>query len=730
MNSNRTSNKPNRTKSQRQDCIDYLGVRSEFCSTKKPSRFLKKGADADADSYAASLLVGRTFQYVTRKGERKNYAIRSYIPWNGTHRVQRCSHHDYKTKVINLNELPSKIRWLDDDNNDLHAAATTTADVPASGALAREEAENRKRKQSVPLVSPLCKKSRRGSLIKKSPRLTRNVVDGDSMVSLPSPQRRRDARLGWRKPRTIKKPKTKTSITRSHKNEEHQEDLDACKEDVSETSPSPPKLTGNMSASFAEEEEDSSWVPPPATQPEEDRSEFSTYNGVTKVANSRRTQCQAQKVTSRAPPQIATEAVAGDRIAFGFGTDTSVHFGTVTDCGIERYDQALDRIWTVSFDIGETYELDCGDVTNGLELYEKVLEDEKPHPLPTEGSPDVGYRIALGFGVLGIHFGCIKNCVDNEGKEQHRWTVEFDDGEVHEFVSSEIHKGMDLYRRIRERKDARSLLQGEPSKISCGNGPTVGMRRLLGMVPGDRIAYDFGTTGVHFGSIEESYVSYTKSRKYWTWDIVFDDGYRYKFDSFEMTRAITLYEKMKEIERNSPKREEKIRKWREDHLAQKQRIEKSLPKCTKTRFLEVGFARWEKSYLPVLFLGPYDVFPGSVREQWLNAFDKVGDNAPNGKIPQIVYWLGVTPDKGFSILKGSDCLSLSDAKKQGLLKRRNTKSKAADKHNHTLFKLKEAVDKAPGCRSPLGKIREVHERVSGPKADRLLAEFEAVEQQL
>jgi hypothetical protein len=683
--------------------------------------------NADSEA-AANLLVGRTFQYITGKGERKTYVVRSYIPWNGTHRVQRCNHHDFKTKVINLNEFSNKIRWLDDDDdndneNNCLPAATTTA--PASGALARKEAENRTRKRFVSVVSPQRKKFRRA----------RSLVHGDSMASLSSTQRRHDARLVQRKERPVKRrPKTKESITRRHENEVHlhQEAFDvcikenvACKQIVSETSPSPPKLARNVSEGskyFVKEEEDSSWVSPPATstQPGEDRSELLTHSGVT----------SAQEISSRAPPQNASELVTGDRIAFGFGSDNGVHFGTVASYGVESHNQALDRTWTVCFDIGETYELDYGDVTNGLELYEKVLEDEKSYPLPTEDSPEVGNRIAFGFRLFGIHFGCIKNRVDEKDKKQHRWTVEFDDGEIHKFDSSEIHKGLDIYRRIREKKGARSLLLKEPSKISSDNGPAVGMKQLLCIETGDRIAYNFGTAGVYFGSVEKSHASKTTSRKDWTWDIVFDDGYRYKFDSFEMTRAITLYKIIKESEQNNPKCEEKILKWRKDHLALKQRIEKSLPKGTKERFLEVGFARWEKSYLPCLFLGPYDVNPGSIRAQWLEAFYKLGDNASNSKFPQIVYWLGVTPSEGFSILKGCNCLSLSDAKKRGLLKTRNTKSKAAKKHNHALLKLKEAVKKAPSCRSPLGEVREVHERVSGPNADRLLAELEAAEQQM
>jgi hypothetical protein len=425
----------------------------------------------------------------------------------------------------------------------------------------------------------------------------------------------------------------------------------------------------------------------------------------------------------------------GDRIAFELSGEENVHFGTVTNCGIGDYGQ--DQIWTISLDIGEICELDSGDVTEGLELYEKILENEKFHPLPKKASPSIGDRTAFGFGVSGIHFGCIKNRVrekGDHGKEHQKWTVEFDDGEVHKFDTSEMNNGLELYRRIREGKEARSLLGVDPPPDETASGddhdqkkrPTVPTRQLLGMARGDRIAFDFGTeVGVYFGSIEQSDASCSKKRKDWWWDIAFDDGDRYKFDAFEMARGVALYAKIRESERNDPKFEEKVRQLEKEHLAEKKMVESRLSKEAKNRFLEVGFARWGKTYLPVLFLGPYHVGPGSVREQWLDDFSKVGGK---GKTPQIVYWFGVAPDKGFSVLEESDCLSLAEGKKQGLLRMKDTKSKTAEKRNHALHKLKECHCKPKESRHPLGKVREVHERVWGPNPDRLLAEFEAAKE--
>jgi len=455
------------------------------------------------------------------------------------------------------------------------------------------------------------------------------------------------------------------------------------------------------------------------------------------------------------------ELATGDRIAFGFGTETNVHFGTVnehesSDRKSNRRTDVHHSTWKVSFDTGEIYEMNRGDAIGGLELYDRILEHEKCHPLPSssEAAPEIGNRTAFEFGGSGVHFGSIKDRLVRSGNENHsesEWTVVFDDGAVREFDSPQIDKSLALYRAIRERKEARLLREtsdddkhenendndnkNENDNDNDTTPPTdaVATHRLLGMGPGDRIAYHFGTTDVYFGSIEVTSASLQAPRKDWTWDVAFDDGDRYIFDSFEMARGVALFEKIKQREQKDPSCQETIRKWKEDHLAEKQRVEASLPLRAKNRFLEVGFAKWGKSYLPVVFLGPYDVSPGFVREQWLEAFDKVGGErnsrhhktTPHGKIPQIVYWFGVTPDRGFSILEEGSCLSLERAKEQGLLEKLPSKSKAAEKHNRLLEMLQEAVRKPPASRLPLGKVREVYEQVSGPKADRLLAEFEA-----
>jgi len=51
-----------------------------------------------------------------------------------------------------------------------------------------------------------------------------------------------------------------------------------------------------------------------------------------------------------------------------------------------------------------------------------------------------------------------------------------------------------------------------------------------------------------------------------------------------------------------------------------------IPTHIKTNFMEVGFykQRLRNNYLPVLCLGPFDVPPGRIREEWLSKFNKSG----------------------------------------------------------------------------------------------------------
>jgi hypothetical protein len=138
---------------------------------------------------------------------------------------------------------------------------------------------------------------------------------------------------------------------------------------------------------------------------------------------------------------------------------------------------------------------------------------------------------------------------------------------------------------------------------------------------GDRIAFDFGS-GIYFGGIEKCSTDEIDKSK-WSWNVLFDDGDFYNFDHDDMLEGFSLYQNLKKKEMDDPLREEKIDKVKTDFMAQKNHVLSRIPPKVKKQFLQVGFALWQKSYLPVLFLGPYDVDPGLVRDKWLSAFDKV-----------------------------------------------------------------------------------------------------------
>ena len=45
----------------------------------------------------------------------------------------------------------------------------------------------------------------------------------------------------------------------------------------------------------------------------------------------------------------------------------------------------------------------------------------------------------------------------------------------------------------------------------------------------------------------------------------------------------------------------------------------------ENRFRKLGFAKWGKDILPVMFLSPYDIPPGYMREQWMQMFANVSN---------------------------------------------------------------------------------------------------------
>lgn len=56
---------------------------------------------------------------------------------------------------------------------------------------------------------------------------------------------------------------------------------------------------------------------------------------------------------------------------------------------------------------------------------------------------------------------------------------------------------------------------------------------------------------------------------------------------------------------------------------EKANILDQIPKDIVNDFRTCGFAKWNKEFLPCMQLGPYDVAPGLIRDQWMDMFENV-----------------------------------------------------------------------------------------------------------
>lgn len=253
---------------------------------------------------------------------------------------------------------------------------------------------------------------------------------------------------------------------------------------------------------------------------------------------------------------------------------------------------------------------------------------------------------------------------------------------------------------------------------------------VLQMKIGDRMALKFGEE-IYFGTIEKCSTR-AKDRTKWRWTVTFDDETVYELESHDMVEGFLLYEKMKEAELNDPQYSSKLQKFKDSHLASKERVLSKIPDDVKAQFLQVGFADWLGCYQPVLFCGPYDVSPGQVRDDWMEAFKK--HKASKGSpFPMIAYWFGVkTLENAFSVFRGEDWITYEEGVEKGLanVPAKITKKLAKNEMLTTDEKsilstwtaMKDALDQPPEKRLPFPKLREDYECVMGLGGDRLLVE--------
>merc|ERR1719491_1510785 len=95
----------------------------------------------------------------------------------------------------------------------------------------------------------------------------------------------------------------------------------------------------------------------------------------------------------------------------------------------------------------------------------------------------------------------------------------------------------------------------------------------------------------------------------------------------------------------------------------------------KENFRDIGFAKWDGGWQPVIQLSPFDAPSGPLRIEWLNIFKNVKEK----KMPRLVYWYG-TPHwknltRAFSLIHHRDIISHDEGVKMGLNKFPNPQKK-------------------------------------------------------
>jgi hypothetical protein len=92
----------------------------------------------------------------------------------------------------------------------------------------------------------------------------------------------------------------------------------------------------------------------------------------------------------------------------------------------------------------------------------------------------------------------------------------------------------------------------------------------------------------------------------------------------------------------------------------------SLPGYITSMFQEIGFAKWNKDHLPVLFLNPFFVSSGTVRRDWESYYERFRTGKVK-KMAHLVYWYGATnPSEMFSMMGPNTVVTYEEAKKKGL----------------------------------------------------------------
>jgi len=237
---------------------------------------------------------------------------------------------------------------------------------------------------------------------------------------------------------------------------------------------------------------------------------------------------------------------------------------------------------------------------------------------------------------------------------------------------------------------------------------------------GQRIAKKFEDGDIYFGKIVDAYDHKTGR----LWHVSYDDGDSEDLGEQALWDAYILYDEFRQKEFEDVLWYSKVVVLRHHFIVEKENFLSELPKNIKANFLELGFARWASKYLPVMYLGPYDVSPGAIRQEWVENYRK--HKQCIDKMPRLVYWYGSRVQRCFSFVEPKDCMSLSDGIERGFCKIPivgEKKSTYTTPLNKKWTAFMKDISLPPKGRKGGPKLRESHELVEDRL--KLLVEVEA-----
>ena len=98
---------------------------------------------------------------------------------------------------------------------------------------------------------------------------------------------------------------------------------------------------------------------------------------------------------------------------------------------------------------------------------------------------------------------------------------------------------------------------------------------------------------------------------------------------------------------------------------EERRVVADLPEYVTKMFHQVGFAKWNKEILPVLFLNPFDVPPGGVRDYWMGYYKRHINNGV--KMAHLVMWYGVKAEaEMFGVIGPNAAIPYDKAAEKGI----------------------------------------------------------------